>query len=156
MPPLSTTDGHRTRGWKVLRIGPGGGLRTGLGIGGLGIGGLALTMLLATTACSPPPPAADFRSPDPASRLLAIEDAARRSDRTAIPHLIESLDSADPAVRFMAFQTLRTMTGEECGYREGDSPERRAEAIACWEELARREGWAPELVRKRGIQEPPA
>ena len=117
---------------------------------------ILITPLLATPGCSPPRPAADFRSPDPASRLLAIEDAARRDDRTAIPCLIESLDSADPAVRFMAFQTLRSMTGEEFGYREGDPPERRAAAIACWEDLARREGWAPELVRDREPQEPPA
>jgi len=103
------------------------------------LGVVAIVMAALPSGCAPPPPA-DFRSADPASRLKAIEAAARTRDRSAIPDLVESLDSVDPAIRLFAIETLRSLTGTDLGYRAGDSPERRAEAIGGWIEWVDRRG----------------
>lgn len=102
---------------------------------------LPLLLLPAPAGCAPSPEHEGFNSADPGARLYAITAAARSRDVAAIPHLIDSLWSEDPAVRFMAIETLREITGQDCGYRLGDPPQDRAAAIERWVALARTEGW---------------
>ncbi|HMN96659.1 MAG TPA: HEAT repeat domain-containing protein [Phycisphaerales bacterium] len=101
----------------------------------------ALCLLLGALGCAPSPERGGFASADPGARLYAITDAARSHDRSALPWLVDSLWSEDPAVRFMAIETLRELTGTDCGYRLGDPPELRAAAIERWVALGRSEGW---------------
>lgn len=88
--------------------------------------------LLATAACAPSPARGGFQSADPAAKIPAILEAARNDDHTAVPHLVDALDNDDPAVRFMAQETLVRLTGQDCGYRFSDPPLVRAEAIQRW------------------------
>jgi len=88
--------------------------------------------LLILAACAPSATTGDFDSPNPASRLYAIEQAARSGDRSAIGNLVESLDSDDPAVRLLAIATLQRLTGQTYGYRHYDPVLERREAIARW------------------------
>lgn len=57
-----------------------------------------------------------FDSPDPAERLNAIVLAGHLQQRSAIPDLIDSLGSDDPAVRMMAITALARITGTRLGY----------------------------------------
>lgn len=107
---------------------------------------LVLTLLPCIAGCAPSPEGEGFNSADPGARLYAITAAARSHDLSAIPHLIDSLWSEDPAVRFMAIGTLREITGRTCGYRLGDPPEDRAAAIERWIALSRSEGWIPPIA----------
>jgi hypothetical protein len=114
----------------LLRVaGPGGMLRAMK---------VAALMLLAVTAhgCAPSASRGGFDSGNPAARLYAIEHAARTNDRTAIPRLVEELESDDPAVRFLAISTLHRLTGETHGYRDFDPPPVRAEAVERWRTAA--------------------
>jgi HEAT repeat protein len=58
--------------------------------------------------------------------------AAHDRDQSAIPHLIESLDSDDSAVRLMAIGTLEELTGQTLGYRHEDPLWRRQQAVDRW------------------------
>lgn len=68
----------------------------------------------------------------PAAGLEPTLEAARTEDRDAIPDLIESLASSDPAVRLSAIETLERLTGETMGYRHYDSMIDRNAAIEDW------------------------
>ncbi len=81
------------------------------------------------SACSLPPQRADFSSPDPQERTLAVAQAAREDDRQSIPYLIQTLESSDPAQRMLAIGTLERLTGQTLGY----------------------EYWAPDPVRRQSI-----
>jgi HEAT repeat protein len=73
------------------------------------LGGLmVLSVSLAGCASSP----RGWESPEPAARLAAVTEAGRTSDRSAIPHLIESLCHDDPVVRLAAIRTLEQLTGQ--------------------------------------------
>jgi len=90
-------------------------------------------MLVTMAGCSAPPASrGGFDSPNPASRLYAITRAGREKDRSAIPHLIEALDSDDQAVRMYAINALERITGTRRGYRFYDPPARRHRAIQRW------------------------
>jgi len=56
--------------------------------------------------------------------------------------LIEQLDSLDPAVRTVAIERLRSMTGESFGFEPHASVEERSRAIRAWVEWLERS--APE------------
>jgi len=90
---------------------------------------LLVTMLVAACA-SPPEP--DFDSAVPESRILATAEAARKENLDSIPHLIEGLESDDPAVRFMSIHTLERLTGQTHGYRHYDPIREREEAVDRW------------------------
>jgi hypothetical protein len=90
----------------------------------------ALTLFLAS--CASPP--GGFDSPEPAARLAAITKAAETRDRSAIPHLIEMLESDDPLVRMAAIRTLEDLTGQTHGYEHSDPEWKRKEAIKAWVE----------------------
>jgi HEAT repeat protein len=87
-------------------------------------------------ACAPPASRGGFDSPDPASRLYAIERAMKHGDRAAVPRIVEQLDSDDPAVRLLAIAALEQLTGETRGYRYDDPPWMREEAVRRWTEAA--------------------
>ena len=61
-----------------------------------------------------------------------IERAMRTSDRSAIPKIIQQLDSDDPAVRLLAISALERLTGETRGYRYDDPRYLRDSAIHRW------------------------
>lgn len=89
---------------------------------------LAATLTL--TSCARPP--GGFDSPEPASRLYAVTDAARTEDRSSIPSLIALLDSDDPAVRLYSIQTLQKLTGQTLGYEHAAPEWERKPAVDRW------------------------
>lgn len=94
-------------------------------------GSLSVTVLV-MTGCGPPATEARFDSANPSAKLYAIEKAARSGDTSALPQLVEQLDSDDPAVRLMAIEALRRLTGEDHGYCHDDPALLRREAIKRW------------------------
>lgn len=109
------------------------------------LSGSAICMAVMLTACTAGKPKPDFDSPDPYARALAIEDAARQRDRNAIPDLIESLDSDDPAVRFAAIGALERITGQTYGYRPYDPEWERQAAVDQWVSEYRNQGEAGDV-----------
>lgn len=91
---------------------------------------------LALLGCAPPVWEGGFDAPDPASQAYAIERSVRENDRTKIPRIIETLDSDDSAVRFLAINALYEMTGTTMGYRYYDPPMLREAAIQRWVDWA--------------------
>lgn len=87
--------------------------------------------------CSLPGQKADFTSVDPQERTLAALEAARTGDRSAVPNLIEQLESEDPAERMVAIRTLESLTGQTLGYDHAASEPQRTQAIVRWKEWAR-------------------
>src|SRR5262249_45948805 len=78
-------------------------------------------------------------SPEPPERLAAVTAAGRTEDRTAIPHLIESLYHDDPVVRLAAIRTLEQLTGQTLGYDYAGPEWERRERAAAWVEWYRRQ-----------------
>jgi len=89
---------------------------------------------IALASCAPPAIHGGFDSGNPAAKMYAIEHAALKNDRAAIPEIIAQLDSDDPAVRSVAIASLKRMTGKTYGYRDYDPPHLRREAIDRWEQ----------------------
>ena len=89
---------------------------------------------IALTCCAPPAIEGGFYSGNPASKIYAIEHAARDNDRSAVPHIVAQLDSDDPAVRSVAIAALKRITGKTYGYRDFDPLYLREEAIDRWEQ----------------------
>lgn len=89
---------------------------------------------LAAGGCGPPAIEGGFDSPNPAAKLFAIQYAAQQRDVAAVPHLVEQLDSEDPAVRMMAISALQDICGETCGYSFSDPRWKRDQAVQCWVE----------------------
>ena len=84
-------------------------------------------------ACAPSATEARFDSPHPASRLYAIEKAMKGGDTSAIPRIVEQLDSDDPVVRMMAIEALKVLNdGETFDYRYDDPQPQRRAAIRRW------------------------
>jgi len=97
----------------------------------------------APIACSPPPVSeGGFDSIQPAAKLYAIHAAGSTGDRSAVPRLIEQLDSDDPAVRMFAIEALERLTGQRLGYRAYDPPHRRAVSTERWRQWHRSGGGA--------------
>ena len=95
--------------------------------------GLTLAAALGSiTACTPAASSGSFTSPDPASKLYAIVRAGHERDASAVPQLIEQLNSDDQAVRMYAIGALRRITGEDHGFVYYAPPAKREEAIARW------------------------
>jgi hypothetical protein len=55
-------------------------------------------------------------SRDPASKIPAIKKAVNARESQTAQHLVKSLESDDPAVRFYAIRGLQDLTGETFGY----------------------------------------
>ncbi len=75
-----------------------------------------------------------FDSPDSAVRLRAIHRAAAEDDRSAIPKLIEMLESDDSAVRILSIRTLQMMTGQTLGYEPIAPSYERTPAVERWQQ----------------------
>ena len=73
-----------------------------------------------------------FDSPEPGSRLYAISRAGQARDATALPDLIESLQSDDPAIRMMAIIALEQITGTRMGYDPYAGYGERQDAADTW------------------------
>jgi hypothetical protein len=73
-----------------------------------------------------------FDDVDPAARIRSIQDAAATGDRAAIPELIRSLDSDDPAERLLAIHTLQKLTGQTFGYDHSAPRPERMQAAQRW------------------------
>jgi len=73
---------------------------------------------------------------DPSSSIPAIQDAARKKDRAAIPALVKQLESDDPAVRFYAINALRDITGQTFDYHYFDDADERKPALLRWQAWA--------------------
>ena len=89
-------------------------------------------MLPATWGCAPRASDGGFHSANPGAKLYAIRQAGHTADRTAIPHLIEQLDSDDMAVRMYAIGALERITGTRRGYVYYESPAKRQPAVDPW------------------------
>ena len=83
----------------------------------------------------------DLESQDPAVRIRAIKWAVDNSVRSAVPHLVDSLQSEDEAVRFYPIEALRRITGTDCGYDYKTRPDRRAAAVKRWREFLDSKEW---------------
>ncbi len=92
---------------------------------------MPMTALMLLAGCGPTMPRG-FESPEPAARMDAILDAARRSDRSAVPEIVELLESDDPATRLLAIRTLERLTGETFGYDYAAPFAERSEAVERW------------------------
>ena len=71
-------------------------------------------------------------SRDPASRIPAIKKAVSARDSQTAQHLVKSLESDDPAVRFYAIRGLQDLTGETFGYVWYADDQNRGEALEKW------------------------
>lgn len=91
---------------------------------------LAIILLLVTGCVDRVP--ASLRDQDPARRIPLIVQAAQTGDRSALPLLVDGLDSSDPAIRFYSHDALRRLTGRDFHYDwQLDEPDRR-EAVRQW------------------------
>lgn len=77
---------------------------------------LGLTIFGLVACAEPPISEGGFDAADPGSKLYAITRAGQRQDASAIPNLIQQLDSDDAAVRMYAIGALHRITGERKGY----------------------------------------
>lgn len=78
-----------------------------------------------------------LQSDNALDRARAIVAATEDRDTVAIHKLVYLLDDQDIAVRMFAINGLRRLVGEDFGYRYYELPERRAEAVARWQEALR-------------------
>jgi hypothetical protein len=98
----------------------------------------ALAMIAAAcVGCTPRASEGGFDSPDPAAKLYATHRAGEQRDRSAMPHLVEQLDSDDPAVRMMSIAALERITGERFGYNPYATLTQRRRATDRWIEAVR-------------------
>lgn len=84
-------------------------------------------------SCAPPATEGGFESPNPASRMYAVERAAQTRDYTAIKDIIEQLDADDPGLRMLAINALERLTGRTYGYHHYDPRPERDAAIRRWQ-----------------------
>ncbi len=104
---------------------------------------LFITVAPLLTACAPPASEGGLNSDNPASHLYAIRAAGERHDRAALPALVESLDSDDPAIRMMAISALERITGTRRGYDPYASAAQRQPAVEEWVKSVRTSGISP-------------
>lgn len=74
----------------------------------------------------------DLEAADPALRIAAMRDAVASDDRSAIPALVERLESDDSGVRFAAIDALDRLTGMTFGYHYDAPAAERAAAVTRW------------------------
>lgn len=107
-----------------------------------------LCLLLLTTAlagCAGPEPMdkAGFKAENTTSRIYAIRRAGEERDYAAVPHLIDLLDSSDPAERMFSIKALERITGKRYGYSPYDAPVEREQAITRWVDAYRKQQIKP-------------
>jgi hypothetical protein len=102
--------------------------------------GLGLT---GPVGCAPSPREGGFDSPHPDGKLYAMQDAVQRRDDSSdtLRRIIEQLDCDDAAVRLVAIESLRALTGQTLGYDVRDPVYIRREAVGRWVDwVAQRDG----------------
>jgi hypothetical protein len=100
-----------------------------------------LVVIAGTLAsCRAPRPAPNVADPDPQVKIAGIKQAAERKDRSALPALVDSLDSDDPAVRFFAIAALERFAGTRFGYEYYWEQDERKESLARWREWLKGQG----------------
>ncbi len=102
----------------------------------------ALVLVTGFARCAPPARTGDFDSPDPASRLYAINRAGESKDVTKIPQLVDQLDCDDPAVRLFAIDALERITGERLGYNPYADDIERRDAVDRWTDAVKNKRFA--------------
>jgi hypothetical protein len=104
----------------------------------------AAAFIAGAAGCSAPKPPPNIADADPQVKIAGIKQAAERKDRSALPALVEQLNSDDPAVRFFAIEALERFTGgDRLGYAYWADDEERKPAVGRWQEWLRRQ----EVVR---------
>lgn len=83
----------------------------------------------------------DLQSQDPRVRIMAIKWAGDNEVWAAVPHVVDSLQSEDQAVRFYAIEALRRITGADHGYDYKAAPHERAAAVKRWREFLDSKQW---------------
>ncbi len=89
------------------------------------------------TGCASPTTGSGLNADDPATKLGAIVRAGQQRDRSAIPDLVEQLDSDDDAVRMLAINALERITGTRMGYNPYATASKRRPAVDRWIESVR-------------------
>ena len=77
----------------------------------------------------------DLESTEPAVRIMAIKWAGDNKVSSALPQLVECLQSDDKSVRFYAVGALRRITGTDRGYDYKAAANLRAAAVEHWREF---------------------
>lgn len=96
------------------------------------VGMMVIAGVLSVGGCTPRTSDGGFDSDDPGSQLYAIRRAGDQRDRSAIPHLIQALDSDDIAVRLYAINALERVTGTRLDYVYYAPQNERAESVERW------------------------
>jgi hypothetical protein len=105
--------------------------------------------------CDAPPIKPVLTDPDPSIKIPAIELAVQKNDRSAIPVLIKSLESDDPAIRFYANDALLKLTGQDFGFLYYADDEVRRPAVKRWQAwLASGTGSTRAMPTSNGATEP--
>ena len=93
---------------------------------------LGVVALAAAAGCQGDGPTVSLQNKDPAGKIPAMKQAAERQDRSAVPDLVQTLESDDPAERLYAIEALRRITGQDLGYNYYGSDEQRASGVQRW------------------------
>jgi hypothetical protein len=96
-------------------------------------------------ACTAPRPAPNIADADPTVKIAGMMQAVRNQDRSALPALVEQLNSDDPAVRMFAIGALEKFAGGRFGYEYYLDEERRKPSLAKWQE------WLKEQQQQKDV-----
>ncbi len=96
--------------------------------------GVILSVVASCRPAQKPLTLSDLRHPDTFRRIQAIKWAGVHKKEAAIPDLVGQLESEDPAVRFYAIESLKTITGRDYDYHYQDQPAERHAAVQRWRE----------------------
>ncbi|MHC4462382.1 MAG: HEAT repeat domain-containing protein [Planctomycetota bacterium] len=77
----------------------------------------------------------DLEHPNPAVKIMAIKWAGDNKISSAVPQLVDFLQSEDKPVRLYSIEALRRITGTDNGYDYKAAPHLRAEAVKRWREF---------------------
>lgn len=93
---------------------------------------LLLLASVALCGCQAQSIQADLLDSDPSRKIPAIKAAADHGDKSKAKHLVDDLESDDPAVRLYSIHALKDLTGRTFGYRYYDEDAQRAAAVVRW------------------------
>jgi hypothetical protein len=85
----------------------------------------------------------EIQSADPAVRIRAIIHATRTKDAKATPLIVDRLEDEDEAVRIVAIESLKQLTGKDFGYKAYDPPYVRSAAVERWRSWVKDQGKEP-------------
>jgi hypothetical protein len=97
------------------------------------LAGLATLVLVLAAGCFTPEPAS-IASHDPDRLIPAIKQAVNSGDHSAVPYLVQDLESDDSAIRMYAIDGLHRLTGQTLDYRYYDDEIDRRPAVARWKQ----------------------